>query len=220
MHYMLDNSLLERTDSMTDLGVILDSKLTFKEHIDSVVNKGMSMLGFIKRMSREFRDPYTLKALYVSLVRSKIEYACCIWQPFYACHVNRIERIQENFIKFALRRLGWNATSSLPPYEDRCALLKLETLKKRRDVTRTLFIFDIKNGKIDSSTLASEVRLNVPQYSTRDREFLNVVFHRTNYGYFEPLNAAIRGFNKIAGLFDYNQSREQFLNKLKFNPDL
>jgi hypothetical protein len=33
------------------------------------------MLGFIKRLSREFRDLYFLKALHVSLVRSRLEYA-------------------------------------------------------------------------------------------------------------------------------------------------
>jgi hypothetical protein len=51
------------------------------------------MFGFIKRLSREFRDPYTLKVLYVAYVRSKLEYANCIWQPFYVTHINRIERI-------------------------------------------------------------------------------------------------------------------------------
>jgi hypothetical protein len=53
---------------MTDLGVILNTKLSFREHIDSVVNKGSAMLGFIKRLSRKFRDPYTLKVLFVTYV--------------------------------------------------------------------------------------------------------------------------------------------------------
>jgi hypothetical protein len=76
---------------MTDLGVILHSKLSFREHIDSVVNKGSVLFGFIKRLSREFRDPYTLKVLYVTYVLSKLEYANCVWQPFYVPHINRIE---------------------------------------------------------------------------------------------------------------------------------
>jgi hypothetical protein len=56
----------------------LDSKLSFREHIDSVVNKGSAisaMFGSIKRLSREFRDPYILKVLYVTYVRSKLEYS-------------------------------------------------------------------------------------------------------------------------------------------------
>jgi hypothetical protein len=48
------------------------------------------MLGFIKRLSKEFQDPYTLKSLYMSLVRLRLEYACCVWQPLYAVHVARM----------------------------------------------------------------------------------------------------------------------------------
>jgi hypothetical protein len=84
--YVLNGKILERVCSMTDLGVILDSKLSFREHINSVVNKGSAMFGFIKRLSREFRDPSTLKVLYVTYVRSKLDYGNCVWQLFYVTH--------------------------------------------------------------------------------------------------------------------------------------
>jgi hypothetical protein len=48
-----------------------------------------------------------VKALFVTLVRSRLEYACCVWQPFYAVYIARIDRILENFVKYALRWLGW-----------------------------------------------------------------------------------------------------------------
>ena len=115
--------------------------MTFKNHIDATIAKGLAMLGFIKRLSNEFHDPYTIKSLYMSLVRSRLEYACCVWQPFYEVHVSRIERIQEKFVKYALRRLGWDITRDLPPYTHRCMLLSLDTLKMRRDTARILFIF-------------------------------------------------------------------------------
>ena len=103
--YRLNDKILERVNSVTDSGVVSNSKLSFKEHIDSVVSKGSTMFGFIKRWSKEFGDTYTLKVLYTTYVRSKLEYACCVWQPFYTTHVNRIERIQEKFTKRALKRL-------------------------------------------------------------------------------------------------------------------
>jgi hypothetical protein len=87
------------------------------------------MFGFIKRLSREFRGPYILKVLYVTYVRSKLEYANCVWQPFYVTHINRIERIQ--FIKHALSQFRWNVNLDLPPYENRCSVLVMDTLKKR-----------------------------------------------------------------------------------------
>jgi hypothetical protein len=80
--YTISSSTLERVVSITDLDVILDRKQWFRNHIDATIAKGLAMLGFIKRLPSEFRDPYNLKVLYVSLVRSMLEYACCIWQPF------------------------------------------------------------------------------------------------------------------------------------------
>jgi hypothetical protein len=54
----------------------------------------LALLEFVKRLSGKFRDPYTLKTFYVSLVRPKLEYANCVWQPFYDVNVKRIERVQ------------------------------------------------------------------------------------------------------------------------------
>jgi Reverse transcriptase (RNA-dependent DNA polymerase) len=96
--YTIGSSTLERVVSITELGVILDSKLSFRNHIDTKIAKGLAMLGFMKRLSSDFRDPYTLKTLH-----SKLVYACCVWQPFYAVHIARIERIQEKFVEYAYR---------------------------------------------------------------------------------------------------------------------
>jgi hypothetical protein len=47
----------------SDLKVIMDEKMTFSEHVDVMVVKAFAMLGFIRRLSLEFRDPYALKSL-------------------------------------------------------------------------------------------------------------------------------------------------------------
>jgi hypothetical protein len=67
--------ILDRVDSINDLGVTMDSKMSFNGHIDVAVERALAMLGFVKKLSCEFRDPYTLKTLYVSFVRPKLEYA-------------------------------------------------------------------------------------------------------------------------------------------------
>jgi hypothetical protein len=66
---MLRGTVLDRMSSINDPGVI-----TFWEHVDVMVTKALTMLGFIRRLSVEFRDPYTLKSLYTSLVGQKLEY--------------------------------------------------------------------------------------------------------------------------------------------------
>jgi hypothetical protein len=136
-------------------------KFSFREHIYSAVNKGSAMFGFIKRLSLEFRDPYSLKVSYGTYIRSELGYANCVWQPFYVTHINRIERIQEKFIKHALRQFRWNVNLDLLPYENRCRVLVMDTLKKRRDVARVLLVFDLLSGKIDSPKLLSHLTKNV-----------------------------------------------------------
>jgi hypothetical protein len=55
--YMLGGIILGRIDSINDLGVIMDSKMPFTGHIEVTVGKALAMLGFLKRLSCEFRDP-------------------------------------------------------------------------------------------------------------------------------------------------------------------
>jgi hypothetical protein len=134
--YMLGGTMLDRVSSINNLGVIMDEKMNFSEHIDVMLGKDFAMLVFcdIRRLSFEFKNPYTLRSLYVSFVRPKLEYASCVWSPFYDVRVDKVERVQRRFIRYALRGLGWRDIYNLPPYEYRCALLRLDTLGKKHSI--------------------------------------------------------------------------------------
>jgi hypothetical protein len=69
--YVLNGKILERVCSMTDLGVILDSKLSFRFCRQQMFR----YVWLYKALVTGIRDPYTLKVLYVTYVRSKLEYA-------------------------------------------------------------------------------------------------------------------------------------------------
>jgi hypothetical protein len=87
----------------------MDSKMSFTGHIEVTVGIALAMLEFVNWLSYEFRDPNALKAFYVSLVRLKLEYASCLWQPFYGAHIDRIERVHKKFVRYALFGLGIDA---------------------------------------------------------------------------------------------------------------
>jgi hypothetical protein len=126
---MLGGTVLDRENSINDLGVIMDEKMTFSGHVDVMVAKTVAMLAFIRRLLLEFRDSYTLKSLYTSLVRPKLVYAGLVWKPFYDGRVDRVERVQRRFIRYALRGLGWTFTLT--------------------------FIFDVLRGRVNSPNLLS-----------------------------------------------------------------
>jgi len=66
--------VLEHVNSIKDLGVTVDSELTFKEHIYDKINKAYQMLGIINRNFKNL-DTLPLIVLYKALVRSQMEYA-------------------------------------------------------------------------------------------------------------------------------------------------
>jgi hypothetical protein len=60
-----------------------------------MIGTAFALLEFIRRLSLsksfEFRDPYTLKSLYRSLVCSKLDYDSCLRSPFYDVRVDKVE---------------------------------------------------------------------------------------------------------------------------------
>ena len=72
--YNINNTRLELVASHTYMGVILSDDLSWKLHINYVINNANRMLGFLKRNFT--LAPSSLKlTLYKTLVRPKLEYA-------------------------------------------------------------------------------------------------------------------------------------------------
>jgi hypothetical protein len=112
-------------------------------------------------------------------------------------------------------KIRWDSSLVLSPYPSRCSLLNLKTLNVRRRIARVMYVFDVLSGRNSSPHLLAEVGFTVPKEPTRRREFLQIEHPRTNYEAFEPLDTAMRGFNDVADLFDFNSSRSRFVAQFK-----
>ena len=115
---------LEEVEVEKDLGVEVDNKLKFSNHIQSKVNKANKVLGCLKYTFKNLnKEVFTL--LYKALVRPHLEYASCVWSPSLKRDQDAIERIQRRATKLVpeLRDL---------PYATRLQQLNLPTLKYRR----------------------------------------------------------------------------------------
>lgn len=206
--YDLLGSTIERVHQVKDLGVILDSQLSFRQHIGYVVDKASRTLGFIFRIAKNFTDIYCLKSLYCSLVRSTLEYCSAVWNPNYNNGAERIESVQRRFLRFALRRLPWNDPFRLPSYESRCQLINLELLWTRRDTTRALVVADILQGRTDCEAILRQIDLNVQPRPLRNNFMLRLPLRRTNYGAHGAISGLQRLFNRVASVFDFHLSRD------------
>lgn len=210
VNYTFHDKIIKRVTEFKDLGVLFDNKLSFKQHYNMIINKGNSMLGFIKRWSKEFNDPHILKSLFISLVRPNFEYASPAWSPYYKVHIDRIESIQKKFLRCALSNLPWSNPIILPPYKDRLILLDLKSLESRRVAADILFITQINNGQIISASIKDKI---ISQINTRSRfrseDIFRLAYHRTNYGKFEPINRMFIAVNKSKEFIDFSLSKEQ-----------
>ena len=148
--YTINGIKLELVQTFNDLGVLLDMKLNFRDHISKTVNKASGMMGFIKRWAKEFSDPYTTKLLYTSLVRPILEYGSVVWDPSYKVYSDKIESVQKQFLLFCLRGLGWNPNIPLPSYKSRLALIKLPSLYSRRNMLNISFLLNLFEGNVQS----------------------------------------------------------------------
>ena len=81
------------------LGVNLSHDLSWKKHINQITKKASSTVGFLRRNLRNC--PQDCKKLaYISLARSKLEYAATVWDPFTKNEIEKLERVQRQAARF------------------------------------------------------------------------------------------------------------------------
>ena len=220
--YVLNSVQVNRVCVVKDLGVWLDRGLTFSHHIDTVVNQARKTLGLVKKIACDFSDPMCLKTLFCSLVRSILEYCSAVWSPTSRIHMERIERVQRSFTRFAICKILGGLSSPMPPYEGRCRQLGLELLEKRRSHAQSTFIAALLLGNIDSPSLLSSIPFYAPNRVLRNRPPLVIPFRRTAVGRNDPLLRAIRRFNCVYPMFDFNLPLSSFRSRIRtlHNPEL
>ena len=202
--YNLNGIQIQRVANVKDLGVILDAKLTFKQHISFIVAKASRQMGLIMRMTRDFKNIQCLVTLYCSLVRSSLEYCSVVWLPYYNNAIHRIESIQRRFVRYALRLLPWRQPMRNTRYEDRCQLLRIDTLQVRRETARALVVSDVLSFRIDCPAILRQININAPTRTLRRSNMLSLPFRRTNYSAHSAIIGLQRAFNRVSSVFDFH----------------
>jgi hypothetical protein len=152
---------LEHIDCVKDLGVQFKSDLSFNNHIYDKINIAYKMLGLINRNFKDM-DTVTFILLYKSLVRSHLEYAGVIWNPYQKTLIRDLERVQKRATKMLY---GFRDQS----YVNRLKLLKLPTLRYRRLRGDMIEVFKIVNNMYDV-TLYSILKVDIGS-KTRGNDF-------------------------------------------------
>ena len=128
---------LKNVNQETDLGITVDSSLSFDQHVQAKVNKANSITGLIRR-TFNYLDEENILMLYKALVRPHLEYGNAVWHPHKVEHITAIGNVQRRITKLI-------PTLKDLPYSDRLKRLRLPTLAYRRlrgDMIETYKIFN------------------------------------------------------------------------------
>ncbi len=86
---------IERVECMKYLGVLLDSSLTFEQHIDYLVDKASKKLGAIRKV-RDVLDRSTTSILYKSLVLPHFDYCDTVYMTSSIKNLNKLQLLQNS----------------------------------------------------------------------------------------------------------------------------
>ena len=99
--YSLNNHILQQVQNNPYLGAQISENLKWTTHINKICNQSNSILGFIRRnlkhCNRNFKE-----TAYISLVRSVLDYASIVWDPYQKKDIDSIEGIQGRAARFVM----------------------------------------------------------------------------------------------------------------------
>ena len=128
--------------SVRFLGVQLDRRLTYLEHIKSLRLKCAKAMNILKCVSRTTygSDRATLLLLYRSLIRSKLDYACVVYDSACATLKRTLDTVHNTALRIATGAFRTSPVSSIlveadePPLSVRRALLSMRYACKLRQL--------------------------------------------------------------------------------------
>ena len=205
--YKMDDYLLGNTAAEKDLGVTVDTNLTFEEHINETVKKANRLVGMISHFISH-KTPDIMIPLFKTLVRPVLEYGNVVWSPKLRKHIDHIEKVQQRFTK---RIIGMGKLD----YVTRLKQLNLPSLEYRRlrgDMIETFKMTHDLYDPCTTSTLLTDYNI---YSSTRGHSFKltkKPVKNSTSAQFFT--NRIINNWNNLPSAVVTAGTLNSFKNKL------
>ena len=143
----LFNDIIRPTKNAKFLGVEIDGLLSFKKQVDSIHDRSAKRLNVLKVLACHGVEPKTLMKLYKIYIRPIIEYGSIAFTTAPKSQLDRLENIQYDAIRIALRLPKYirksllNEYASIQPIHVRLTSLNtklLDIMKTRNDHVKGL----------------------------------------------------------------------------------
>ncbi|KAG8319844.1 hypothetical protein J6590_108404 [Homalodisca vitripennis] len=136
---------LEKVNTFKYLGITLDKKFTFEEHI-SILHKKITSTIRKFYFLRNFCSIELLRSLYFALINSRLQYGILCWGGTYNFLINRLRTTQNYFLRIILKKA--KRESSFPLYSQ-LKILPIQHLF----IFKVLRLFFVRSGNLGTNNL-------------------------------------------------------------------
>ena len=171
----INGTMLEWVDTFKYLGITINQKMTWNDHIESLVSKANQRIGLLRRV-KHLLPRHVRVTLYNALILPILDYADIVWgDKDNIMLMNMLQIVQNKAAKTIL---------DLPMYSsstEALSTLEFKPLRERRFYHRCLLVYKIKNEQIDYQ-FDFVLNSDVHQYNTRRKNDYHLQRVKTNLG--------------------------------------
>ena len=157
-NYSIRGRLLPSKSTQRDLGVIISADYQWSSHYKMIVSKAYKMLGMLCRLFSGYIAVSAKRSLYLSLVRSQLQYCSPLWHPRLLSDIKCLEAVQRRATKFIINDKSMN-------YKDRLIRLGLLPLMMEFEISDIIFL--VKSMKAPSTHFDIFKFIDCCNHSTR-----------------------------------------------------
>ena len=95
----IDGIIIETVNCTKFLGVIVDNKLTWTQHINELCNKVPKGIGIIRKVCHNLLNRKTLVNLYYTFIFPYLSYCNIVWGRAANVHLSRIFLLQKKILR-------------------------------------------------------------------------------------------------------------------------
>ena len=181
----MNSKAVLRVEKEKDLGVFVNSNLSWNDHIFTITAKGNKMLGLLKRTCPLLTNTTVSRTLYLTLVRSQLSYATEVWSPCTGKLISKVGSVQRRATAWILKLKRGEIA-----YKQRLTTLNLLPL---------VFFFKALHGSIDLDvcTFVSFVNIGRKRLSLNPTLTLKTPYCKSSTFQASYFNRIIKQWNYI-----------------------
>lgn len=209
----VNDTVILRTDVNKYLGLMIDSELKWKSHIQSLKNQLYPYL-FALRNTKYCLPTSTKRSLYFAYIHSNLNYLISIWGYAPLSSTNKLQVMQNK----AIRSLFWQEyREGLLNTEGIMKKYKIPSIKQLQNIDSLTTIFKIKNNIVRNDIHLCTFK-DTHQYNTRNRDNFVIPRSRVNLLYNSLFASGLTQFNQlpqrirqISDLYTFKKSLKTFI---------